>query len=50
MSAPGSTPLSASPQALAFAAQHRRPSSTFTGCSSIREYEFLGKLGEGTFG
>ncbi|KAB8214376.1 kinase-like domain-containing protein [Aspergillus novoparasiticus] len=25
-------------------------SSRFRGCTSIREYEFLGKLGEGTFG
>lgn len=22
----------------------------FTGCTGIREFEFLGKLGEGTFG
>lgn len=24
--------------------------SRFRGCSNIREFEFLGKLGEGTFG
>lgn len=24
--------------------------SRFRGCSSIRDFEFLGKLGEGTFG
>lgn len=35
---------------LAFALQHQRPKSSFTGCSRIADYEVLGKLGEGTFG
>lgn len=34
----------------AFAKEHARPANTFKGCSSINDYEILGKLGEGTFG
>ncbi len=38
------------PSPRAFAMQHQRPKSSYKGCSPIRDYEFLGKLGEGTFG
>ncbi|KAB5563392.1 kinase-like domain-containing protein [Coniochaeta sp. 2T2.1] len=33
-----------------FAIAHRRPTSSFLGCSKIGDYEILNKLGEGTFG
>ncbi|KAJ2900183.1 uncharacterized protein MKZ38_002542 [Zalerion maritima] len=33
-----------------FALAHQRPKASFYGSSKIAEYDFLGKLGEGTFG
>jgi serine/threonine-protein kinase BUR1 len=33
-----------------FARKHARDPASFRGCSSISQYEILGKLGEGTFG
>ncbi|KAG9232988.1 Serine/threonine-protein kinase bur-1 [Amylocarpus encephaloides] len=33
-----------------YAEKHARPSNSFSGCSRIKNYEVLGKLGEGTFG
>ncbi|EPE09661.1 cmgc cdk protein kinase [Ophiostoma piceae UAMH 11346] len=38
------------PSPRSFAHRHMRSQASYQGCSNIRDYELLGKLGEGTFG
>ncbi|KUJ20198.1 Pkinase-domain-containing protein [Mollisia scopiformis] len=50
MATPQMSPHSNGVSLIAFAKEHARPANTFQGCSSINDYDILGKLGEGTFG
>ncbi|KAF8859588.1 Pkinase-domain-containing protein [Acephala macrosclerotiorum] len=50
MATPQMSPQSNGASLIAFAREHARPARSFKGCSSINDYDILGKLGEGTFG